>query len=373
MIFDFVVVGAGVSGVSAAYELAAHGTVALLEAEAMPGYHSSGRSAALFTRNFGGDVVRRINQASSGFFEAPPTGFCDTPLLTPRGALTIAPPGHEHELDHIRAHSTPGHEIITLSKSRVHELVPLLREDVVAAALYEEGVSDIDADALQRGYLSGFKQRHGTVICSAQVTGITRDKEGWSLTCSTQSVRGNVIINAAGAWAGTIGLMAAAAPVALVPMRRTAIVVDPPAGISVTGMPAVDILGTEAYFKPEAGRVMASLGDETPAKPGDAQPGEMDIALTADWLMRHTTIEVRRIAHSWAGLRSFVADRAPVVGFDPVQPGFFWLAGQGGYGIMMAPALARATVRLITDKALPEDLIAHGVNEADISPARFAI
>jgi D-arginine dehydrogenase len=166
--------------------------------------------------------------------------------------------------------------------------------------------------------------------------------------------------------------MAGATPIGLVPKRRTAIIVDPPPATNVDAMPVIDFVAGDAYLKPDAGRIMASPGDQTPVEPQDVRPEEWDIAVLVDWLERETLIPVRRIAHSWAGLRSFVADETPVVGFDSTVPGFFWLAGQGGYGIMMAPALGRATADLIVSGDLPADLREGGIDEADLSPARFA-
>jgi D-arginine dehydrogenase len=185
-----------------------------------------------------------------------------------------------------------------------------------------------------------------------------------------ETITARTLINAAGAWADEVGQLAGAAPIGLVPKRRTGIIVDVPTDMDLNGTPATEFIGESAYIKPDAGRLMASPGDESPVAPQDARPDEMDLAVLVDWLQRNTTLSVNRIAHSWAGLRCFVADGDPVVGFDSHLPDFFWLAGQGGYGIMMAPALARAAAGLITDNALLDDLVQRELGIDDLSPAR---
>ncbi|MGL4440805.1 MAG: NAD(P)/FAD-dependent oxidoreductase [Bosea sp. (in: a-proteobacteria)] len=370
---DFLIIGAGISGAAAAFELAAHGSVIVLEAEAMPGYHSTGRSAALYTRNYGNSVVRRINQASHGFFTSPPDGFTDVPLLTPRGSLTIASFENRDGLGPILGLSEPGHEIIEVSAARCLELCPILRSDHVATGAFEPGVMDMDVAAIHHGFLKGLKARGGVVTCKARVEGIERKAGQWHVAAGDVMIAARIVVNAAGAWAGEIGLMAGATDVGLIPKRRTAITVDVPTGTGLSAMPAVDVIGGDGYFKPDAGRLMASPGDQTPVAPQDAQPDEWDVAVLVDWLQTQTTLEVRRIASSWAGLRSFVADETPVVGFDGQVEGFFWLAGQGGYGIMMAPALGRATASLVTKGELPADLTATGLMPANLAPERLKV
>jgi len=369
---DYLIIGAGISGAAAAYELAQFGSVILIEAESAPGYHSTGRSAALYTPNYGGAIVRRLNQASSAFFTDPPAGFCEQPLLTPRGSLAVAAPGEEDGLDPILNLSVAGDEIEKVTAARALELAPLLRPERVAAAAYEKGVMDIDVGSLHQGYLRGFKRRGGVVICDKRVERLDRPNTHWQAVAGDTIVSGRVVVNAAGAWAGQIGEMAGAISIGLVPKRRTGIIVDAPLAMNVGAMPAIEYIGSDAYLKPDAGRIMASPGDQTPTEPQDARPEELDMAVLVDWLERETRVSVSRIAHSWAGLRSFVADETPVVGFDDTAPDFFWLAGQGGYGIMMAPALGRATADLIVSGSLPADLREGGIDENDLSPARLA-
>ncbi len=373
---DYLVIGGGISGAAAAFELAAHGSTVLLEAETLPGYHSTGRSAALYTRHFGGPIVRRLNRASAEFLVAPPPGFADHPLLTPRGGLTIAAPGEEEALAAMLARTVSeagaDHGIENISRERVLTLAPLLNPERVGAAFYEDGIQDIDVASLHQGYLRAFKARGGRLVCDRRIDRIERETNGWRASSSGDALTARVVVNAAGAWAGQIGAMAGAAEIGLVPKRRTGILLDPPVGMDVTAMPAIDYLTTEAYWKPDAGKIMVSLGDETPIEPQDVQPDEYDIAVLVEWVEAESLLKVRRIGHSWAGLRSFVADDAPVVGFDSKAEGFFWLAGQGGYGIMMAPVLGRAAASLIASDSWPTDLLGHGIRPQDLSPERLA-
>lgn len=193
----------------------------------------------------------------------------------------------------------------------------------------------------------------------------------WTVAAPKGAYQARTLINAGGAWADKIGALAGAVPIGLVAKRRTAIIVDATPGYDVGALPCVDFASTNAYIKPESDKLMVSLGDATPTQPQDVQPDEMDVAVLADWLARETLIPVRRIAHSWAGLRSFVSDGSPVLGFDPVVPGFIWHAGQGGYGIMMAPALARAVASLGLKGELPAYFISQHLNVDDLSPARL--
>lgn len=344
------------SGASAAYELAARGTVILLEAESSAGFHSTGRSAALYTRNYGGPAVRAMNIASEPFLASPPPGFCEAPLLSPRGALTVTGPDHVGELDALLAMSEPGQPIVPVDPAEACAMVPFLRPERVAGAVLEAGVADIDVASLHQGYLKGARARGALVLTGQPVEAMTREAGRWRVRTRTDAFEAAVVVDAAGAWADRIGALAGTGPIGLVPKRRTAIVIDAPEGLRTASLPAVDFAGADAYIKPDAGRLMASPGDATPTDPHDAWPDDMDVAVLADWIGRETRIEVRRIVHSWAGLRSFVADGVPVVGFDPVVPGFFWLAGQGGCGIMMAPSLAALTASLCASEppASPE-------------------
>jgi D-arginine dehydrogenase len=368
---DFLVIGAGISGAAAAYELAAHGKTVVLEGESVPGYHSTGRSAALYTKNFGNAVVRAFNRASLPFLSAPPAGFAEHPLLTPRGVLTVAKAEQRAEIDELLEIGKADGSIVEVSQARALELAPVLRPEVVAFAAYEAGVMDMDVAAIHQGFLRGLKARGGTVLCDAGVTALERRDGAWHARTPAGMFAAPVVVNAAGAWADKVADMAGARPVGLVPKRRTAIVVDLPPGMDSRCWPAFDEAGYGCYCKPETGRVLASPADATPVEPCDVWPEDLDVAIIADWLERHTLVPVQRIAQKWAGLRSFVADDAPVCGFDGAADGFFWLCGQGGYGIMMAESLGRTTARLITKGELPDDVRAAGVTAADIGPQRL--
>ncbi|WP_390910368.1 FAD-dependent oxidoreductase [Pseudosulfitobacter sp. SM2401] len=348
MIYDFLVIGGGIAGASAAYELAADASVLLLEAEDTTGYHATGRSAALFTRNYGCPIVMQINATSAHFFQSPPLGFCETPLVTTRGCLTVASGGLEGELDALLARSEPSDSVCRIAPQNALEMAPFLRSERVADAVFEAGVSDIDVAALHLGFINGAKARGAIIATKHRVLSVLREDRVWRVNTASESFSTACIVNAAGAWADKVGAMVGARSIGLVPKRRTAIIVKAPAGLDCAALPSIDFAGTAAYLKPDAGRIMASPGDATPSEPYDAWPDDMDIAVLVDWIERETKIKVARIEHSWAGLRSFVADEAPVVGFDPDVPDFFWLAGQGGYGIMMAPVLAKLTAELCT-------------------------
>ena len=372
MIHDVIVIGGGIVGASTAYELSEHASVLLLEAEAQPGYHSTGRSAALFTRNYGSPLVRRINALSEPFFRAPPPGFVDVPLLHPRGGLAVAPPGEEHRLDAVLAAGTKDDPVAEIAPSDALALVPFLRPRRVARAVHEPGVTDIDVAALLQAYLRGLRARGGTVATGSRVVALERTGGVWIVGTDAATHRSPIVVNAAGAWSEAIGAMAGAAPIGLVAKRRTAIVIDGPPGLDLRALPCVDFAATDAYIKPEAGRLMASPGDATPDVAQDVRPDEMDVAVLADWIERETTIEVRRIAHSWAGLRSFVPGEGPVVRGDPDAPGFFWNAGQGGYGIMMAPTLARIAAATALGRAMPADIAKAGLAYEDLRGGREA-
>jgi len=366
---DFLIIGAGVSGAGAGFELSRHGKVILLEAESQPGYHTTGRSAALYTRYYGNRVARALNHASLAFLETPPTGFADHPLLQPRGLLGFAPPGAEDTVAHMLAFDPSGREIVEITPSRAIELAPILRPEAVARAAYEEGVLDMDVHAIHHGFLRGLAARGGRIVTDARVSALERKNGRWQVRAGSETYAAPIVVNAAGAWADEVGRLAGLPPIGLVPKRRTAISIEVP-GADLRRWPAVDQMDNEHYFKPDAGRLMVSPADVTPSPPCDAQPEDLDVALVVDWFERVTTVQVRQIHHRWAGLRSFVADEAPVCGPDPAAPGFHWLAGQGGYGIMMSSSLGRAAAGLATTGELPQDIRDLGVTEADLSPVR---
>lgn len=368
---DYLVIGAGISGAAAAAELAECGSVTLVDMEERAGYHSSGRSAALYTPNYGPSVVRTIIAASAEFYRRPIVGFADHPLMTPRQSITFVPPGSETELDDLMAMAAPETPLQEISADRACKLAPLLKRETVARAFLDPHVMDMDASAIHQGFLKLLKHRGGRIFTDHRVTTLDRKDGQWHAKTTSGAVfEASIVVNAGGAWADEIGQMAGAKSIGLVPMRRTAIIIASDSTLAPDNMPMVDDGATEAYLKLDAGRLMASLGDATPSPPCDSQPEDLDIAMIVDWLERHTHLSVKRIDHSWAGLRSFVTDHCPVVGFDNDAPDFFWLVGQGGYGIMLAAALGRLTRSLIEHDTVPVDMLTRGLNLAALSPSR---
>jgi D-arginine dehydrogenase len=248
---------------------------------------------------------------------------------------------------------------------------PMLRPEYGAAALLDETGNDIDVAALHQGYLRQLKAAGGEVLTRTEVGGLSRSGDDWVIDTRDGPIRAGIVVNAAGAWADELGAMAGAEPIGLIPKRRTAAVIAAPAGTNVHALPMIVDIDEQFYLKPDAGRLLISPADETPASPSDAQPEEIDVAICVDRIETAFEIQVRRIENKWAGLRSFVADKSPVAGFSQTAPGFYWLAAQGGYGIQSAPALARFAAAQVTGRDVPADILDQGVDPADLSPARL--
>ena len=360
------------AGAAAAAHLAAGRRVVLLERESQPGYHSTGRSAALFTETYGNRAIRTLTSASRAFYEAWADGFAEHPILTPRGALMFAMPGQEAELDNAWSElSALDPRVQRLDAAEARRMVPVLRPEQVIGAVFEPAAMDIDVHELHQGYLRRFRRRGGAIVTNAEVRALAYDVGVWTATTSTGDFSAPIVVNAAGAWADAVAGLAGLPPIGLVPKRRTVLTVAVPPAIDAHAWPMTLDVAESFYFKPDAGRLLVSPADETPMPPCDVQPDELDIAIAIDRLTRATTIEVARIERKWAGLRSFVADKTTVCGFDPLADGFFWLAGQGGYGIQTADAMARCASSLIDDEGLPADIAAKGLAAAALSPARF--
>ena len=366
---DFLIVGAGMAGASAAYWLAERGRVVVLEREAVAGYHSTGRSAAMYMETYGGPLTRGLAAASHAFLAAPPAGFADTPLLSPRPVLYVGRADQIGALD--RLYDRNCRLVPTLARldaAEALEQTALLRENYVAGAVLEPRAAEIDAAALHQGFLRGVRGRGGALVTEAEVTALARRGGVWQAETAAGAYAAPILVNAAGAWCDAVAALAAVARVGLQPKRRTAFVFDGPAA---GDWPMVHDIEDAFYIKPEAGRVLGSPADETPSAPCDAHPEELDIAIGADRIMQATTLEIRHIRSKWAGLRSFVADREPVAGFDNGADGFFWLAGQGGAGIMTAPALGVATAALAAGEGLPAPVAARGISAAVLGPRRL--
>ncbi|HEX4151563.1 MAG TPA: FAD-binding oxidoreductase [Steroidobacteraceae bacterium] len=369
---DVIIIGGGIAGAGAAYEVAGFASVILVEREFQCGYHSTGRSAASFTENYGSLVIRRLAIASRQFLEQPPGDFCERALLAPRGMITVA---REDQLEILERQLVEARAMVpSIERMNVASAigrVPILRSDYVAGAFIEPHSKELDVSGLHQGFLRGARRRGAQILMNSGVEHIERRGDHWRVDTSGGSFDAPSIINAAGAWADEVASMAGVAPVGLVAKRRTAFNIPAPAGLDVRGWPMVNDAGSEFYFKPDAGQLFVSPADATPSAPVDAQPEDLDVATGVERLERATTLNVTRVARAWAGLRTFAVDGSPVVGPDSSAAGFFWLAGQGGYGIKTSPALSRACAAMLRAAPLPDDLTRAGITAADLSPSRL--
>jgi D-arginine dehydrogenase len=370
---DILIVGGGIAGAGAAYETAEFASVILLERESQCGYHSTGRSAASFTENYGAGLVRRLAIASRSFLEYPPAGFCDHPLLAPRGMITIARADQlgllERQLESARA-LVPS--IAPIDAAAAVARVPILKADYVAGAFIEPHSKELDVHGLHQGFLKAARARGARIVMNAGAQVIERSGKRWSVTTPAGTFNAAMLINAAGAWADWVAEAAGVRPLGLLPKRRTAFNIPAPPGMDIRSWPLINDVAEEFYFKPDAGQLFASPADATPSLPVDAMAEDVDVAVGVDRLERATTLDVRRVTRAWAGLRTFAPDALPVIGLDPAVEDFFWLAGQGGYGIKTSPALSRACASLLRGRPLPEDLLRLGISAADLSPQRLA-
>ncbi len=370
---DIAIIGAGIGGAGAAAFLAPHADVAILEAESTPGYHTTGRSAAFFAESYGGAAIRPLTSASKPFYLEPPAGFCDLPLVSERGALHVFAPGDEERaaaLGEDLGHAVAGMRLVT--RDELVARVPVLRPEQVAGALSDPECRDLDVAAIHQGFLRRARTGGARLLADARVTRCARMAGGWRITLADgRVVAAQAIVNAAGAWVDEVARMAGLDPLGFRPLRRTIVVFRPGRAAVDPGWPLIIDIDESFYFKPETGRILASPADETPSPPCDARPEEIDVATIVDRLERWTTLDVPRIENRWAGLRTFAPDRVPVVGEDPRAPGFFWCAGQGGYGIQTAPAMGRLTAALVLGRDLPPDLAAAGVEPRRYHPQRL--
>ncbi|MDP8994334.1 MAG: FAD-binding oxidoreductase [Pseudomonadota bacterium] len=366
---DFAIVGAGMAGASLAAELAGEAELLLIEAEPQPGYHATGRSAAFWSESYGGPLVQPLTSASGAFLRDPPEGFAETPLLSPRGAIHLADAAGGEALDRL-AQAFAGSEVPLerldrrALKARIGALKPGWDE-----GLWEPSCADIDVAALHGAYLRQARRRGALLITDARLSAAERTDSGWRLGTSAGAFEAAVIVDAAGAWADEVARACGVPPLGIRAYRRTIAQVrvapPPPPELPLV----IDALG-RFYFKPEVGgRLWLSPHDETPCDPCDCAPEEIDIARAVDRLEHVVDWTVERVERSWAGLRSFAPDRLPVYGFDPGAPGFFWFAGQGGFGIQTAPAAAKLAAGLLLGRA-PDPLVA-GIDPGHYSPVRL--
>ena len=367
-----IVIGAGIAGASAAYELAKVAPVIILERESQPGYHTTGRSAAVFSQIYGNATIRAVTVRSRDFFSSPPTGFAEQPLWSPRPALMVA---RADQMERLRlaheewAQLAPSIQLLEGDSAR--SAAPMLKPDYVAGAVIDAGASDLDVNEIHRGFLRGATQGGAKLVCNAEVSALSRENDCWRVQTKAGEFTAGVVVNASGAWGDVIGALAGGHAMGLVPKRRTAVLFDPVPAADVRSWPIIIDADEQFYFKPDAGKLLGSPADETASPPCDVQPEELDVAIAIDRIEQAANFRVQRVLRKWAGLRSFVADKSPVVGFDLELPGFFWLVAQGGYGIQTAPSLARIAAALACGSEIPEDLRQMGVTADDLSPARL--
>ena len=373
--FDVAVIGGGIAGTSVAAELSKDRRVLLLEMESQPGYHTTGRSAAVYAAVYGPSPIRALTRASRAFFASPSTSQFNTALFRSRPIMMIARQEQAFALDQTIAEVGVMTPVERINESAIRKLNPLVKTGYASAAMLDMSGEDIDVAALHQGYLRQFRYFGGDLRCNATVLGLTHTGRDWQINTGVGEFTVDTIVNAAGAWAEHIGGLAQAESIGLIPKRRTAAIVAAPTELApntLASLPITIDIEENFYLKPDAGRLLISPADETPSPACDAQPEDMDIALCVERIEQAFDLQVHRIESKWAGLRSFVADKCPVVGYSTTAPAFFWLAGQGGYGIQTAPALARLAASQVLQRPVPEDIAAEGVDLSEIDPSRLA-
>ncbi len=360
--YDVAVIGAGMAGASLAAELAPHARVLLAEAESMPGYHTTGRSAAFYHECYGGPDVAPLSQASGPRLR-------ELGVLSPRGSIYIAREEDAPLLEqYVARFAGNGAVIEREGRAELERRIPGLRPEWTLA-LYEPACADIDVAALHQHYLVEAKRAGTDLRVSARLEATEREGDGWHLSFGRAGeARARILVNAAGAWADEVAGLAGARPLAITPLRRTIaqLRTDPP---PPSDLPLVLDINSQFYFKPEHGRLWLSPEEETPTPPCDAAPEEIDVAIAIDRFERVVDWRIAAVERKWAGLRSFAPDRLPVYGFDSHREGLFWFAGQGGFGIQTAPAAARLAAQLLL--GLPRDAMTEGLNAALYAPGRF--
>jgi D-arginine dehydrogenase len=364
---DILVIGGGIAGLSAAASLSNHARVTIVEAEEQIGFHSSGRSATMLHYALGDRLVRALTLASRPFFDDPPDEFSEVPIGHRMPVLIHAREDEREGLDALEAELSHFAQLERLDSHGVHKLCPLLKDDALYGIADRNGIR-LDPHALLQGNLRQLKGRGGELHTGARVAAIERSNGVWAARSEKgETFLAPILVNAAGSWADKVAELAGVQPLGLEPRRRTIITFDAPPGTELDGLPFAKTVGDELYFAPESGRLFASPMDEVPSEPCDAQPDEYEMALAAYRMEERTIVKVERIHSRWAGLRTFTPDRHPAAGFAPDAEDFFWLAGQGGFGLQTSPSMAAITASLIIGEPWPVT----DVSADDLDPRRF--
>jgi D-arginine dehydrogenase len=377
--FDTVIVGAGMAGASLAWRLSQPSpmqqSVLLLERESQPGAHATGRSAAMFMESYGPPGARALTRASRAFYERPPPGFTDVPLLAPRGALYVAAPGEDAALAALEAElRSTGTTTERLDAAATLNMLPCLRPERLVGALYERDAQDIDVHALHQAFLRGARRGGAPLWLDADLAAAAHDGTRWTIHLADgRAVQAKCIVDAAGAWADEVAARCGVLPLGLVPRRRSAFTFDAPPGIAIDRWPVVGGIDEADgwYFKPDAGRLLGSPANADDTVPHDVRPEELDIALGIARIEAATTLTIRRPTSTWAGLRTFSPDGELVIGPDTHQPAFFWLAAQGGYGIQSAAGASMLAASLLAGMPLPDELAVQGAHAEAMAPRRL--
>lgn len=371
--FDIVIIGGGIAGLSLAYFLSPHRSVAVLEQEGALGYHSTGRSAAEFTLRDNAPLVNALARASHAFLMRPPEGFAAVPLLIERGSIIL---GAAEKAALVRERFETARSLGVaaewLDEAAMLARAPMLDPAYAAAAYFDPDYWDIEVDALLQSYARHARRHGAQIVEGRRFAGARRAGGRWLIEAGEETIAAGMLVNAAGGWADAVAALSGVAPAGIVPHRRTAITIDLPDSIDASRLPEINEIEDLFYFKPEGGRLLASPADATPCEPADVQPEELDVAYAAHYVEEATTLTVRRVFRSWAGMRSFSADRLPVLGPAGDEPSFFWLAGQGGYGILTSPALGSLSAALLTGSPVPEPLAREGITAETFSPRRLS-
>lgn len=353
---DFLIIGGGIAGISAAARLSALGSVTVLEQESALGYHASGRSAALYERNYGKPSTIALNEASLQFHQ-------DAGVLGPRGFLLLGSAGEDEAFDADRDYM----QLDDCSLDAAFEMCPILNPDVITRAAHDPHAWDIDTDLLLQTFAKTAKKNGARIITNAPVAAIARTDAGWAVI-SDETHDARIIINAAGAWVDEIATLADIAPLGFTPLRRSMGRIPAPGGHDVSCWPLIFGPGEKWYAKPDAGALIVSPADEDLVAPHDAFADDMVLAEGFARYEKHVTEPVTRLLSSWAGLRTFAPDRQLVLGASPEDDSFIWCAGQGGYGMQSSPGASQFLADVISGAAPALDVNA----AAALSPARFA-